>query len=149
MPHDAITRRQDVIPKVSHGGHDMVVLTKHDAPAGPNGEVLDDPFERMDIANATWMHEVLTQTYPGIPWRCIYDGAQKMAYVSVPILMGINKFWAINLTTDELSDGLLRRAGGQLLERYGVSRGRFNLESFLDARAKHSALVLPSRKVPE
>ena len=113
-----------------------------------DGEVLDDPFKGMDLANADWMSRVLRKHYPGVPWRCVYDGAQKMAYFSIPILMGVNKFWSINLKTDQLEEGLLMRAGGELLERYGMSRQRFNLNEFLDAREKHSALVVPSRKVP-
>ena len=102
----------------------------------------------MDQANAKWMMEVLQRHYPGNPWRTVHDGHNKMAYVSIPILMGINKYWAINLKTDELSEGLVMRCGGQLLERYGLSRQRFNLPSFLEAREKHSALVVPSRAVP-
>lgn len=150
MPHDARTIREDVVEKsVFGGGHDMVVRTQHMAPAGPDGEVADDPFERMDLANAKWMMEVLRKHYRGIPWRCVYDGAHKMAFVSIPILMGINKFWAINLTTDEMDEGLLMRAGGQLLERYGLNRERFNLNEFLTARQLHSALVVPGREVPE
>jgi hypothetical protein len=148
MPHDAVTLREDVISKILPSGHDMVVRTQHEAPAGPNSEVADDPFKRMDLANAKWMFDVLNREYPGIPWRCVHDGVQKMAYFSIPILMGINKFWAINLTTDALTDGLLKRAGGALLERYNVPRGRFDLAAFLEAREKFSALVMPSRAVP-
>lgn len=120
----------------------------HEAPAGNDGEVLDDPFARMDLANAKWMMDVLSNEYQGIPWRTVYDGAQKMAYFSIPILMGINKFWAVNLVTDEMTAALLKRAGGELLERYNLPRGCFNLNAFLDARDKHSALLVPSRKVP-
>jgi len=149
MPHDLRTIRQDILPKEASGGHDMVVLHKHDAPSGANGEVLHDPFAKMDFANADWMMQVLNKHYPGYPWRCVYDGAQKMAYFSIPILMGINKFWAVNLTTDTMDEGLLMRAGGQLLERYRLPRNRFNLGAFLDAREQHSALVVPSREVPE
>lgn len=149
MPHDARTLREDVVHKPSHGGHDMVVQTQHEAPAGPDGEIASDPFARMDLANAKWMMDVLLRAYPLRPWRCVYDGRNKMAFVSIPILMGINKYWAINLTTDALTDALLVRCGGEILERYGLSRSRFQLNQFLDAREKHSALVLPSRQVPE
>lgn len=148
MPHDAVTLREDVVEKATHGGHDMVVRTQHEAPAGPNSEVEHDPFARMDIANARWMMDILLKAYPLRPWRCVYDGRNRMAYVSIPILMGVNKYWAINLTTDDMTAALLVRCGGALLERYSQSRTRFNLGEFLDARGKHSALVVPSRKVP-
>lgn len=148
MPHDAVIERQDVVLKDTHGAHDLVNVTSYEAPSGPDGEVLHDPFKAMDQANQKWMAEVLQRHYPGHLWSTKYDGAQKMAYVSIPILMGINKFWAVNLTTDQLTDGLLMRMGGEILERYGLKRGRFQLDPFLEARAKHSALVVPGRKVP-
>jgi hypothetical protein len=148
MPHDLVTERQDVILKDARGAHDMVALAKYEAPANAEGGIAYDPFKTMDMANAKWMADVLLKAYPGYPWRCVYDGHQKMAYLSIPILMGINKFWAINLTTDQMTDGLLKRAGGELLERYEIPRGRFELTPFLEAREKHSALVVPGRKVP-
>ena len=149
MPHNAVTLREDVIEKTLGNGHDMVVRTQVERPAGPDNEVIVDKYEAQDIANAEWMMGVLLRAYPGRPWRVKHDGMQGMAYVSIPILMGINKYWAINLDTDPLTEALLIRCGGALLERYSMSRQRFNLGEFLDAREKHSALVLPSRKVPE
>jgi hypothetical protein len=149
MPHDVITLHDDVIEKQTHGGHDIIVRNQYEAPAGPNSELADDPFKRMDLANAKWMMDILLKEYPGHLWRTVYDGAQKMAYVSIPVLMGINKFWAINLVTDPLTEGLLIRCAGELLERYGLPRGRFELTPFLEAREKHSALIVPKRQVPE
>jgi hypothetical protein len=150
MADDAVTLREQVVPKSVFGtGHDMVVRFQHEAPFGPNGELVEDKHARQDLANAKWMMEVLQRHYAGVPWRTKFDGAQKMAYFNIPILMGINQWWAINLTTDPLDEGLLMRAGGEMLERYGMSRQRFNLTEFLDARAKHSALARPWLKVPE
>jgi hypothetical protein len=149
MPHDAECLSEAVVEKSSHGGHDMVIRRLHDAPAGPDGEVLDDPFASMDLANAEWMMGVLNKHYAGVPWRTVYDGRNKMAHFSIPILMGINRYWSINLTADELSEGLLMRAGGELLERYKVPRDRFDLAAFLSARALHSALLVQSRDVPK
>lgn len=150
MPHDAVALREDVIEKSVRGSqHDMVVRTLHEAPAGPDNEVLHDPFKKMDLANAKWMMDVLVKEYPGYMWRTVHDGVQKMAYVSIPILMGINKYWAINLTTDPMTEAMIKRCGGALLERYRQSRTKFNLTSFLEARQKHSGLVVPGRKVPE
>lgn len=148
MPHDSVIESQSVLEKSTHGGHDLVNVTSYEAPCGPDGEILHDPFKRMDQANQKWMAEVLQRHYPGHFWSTKYDGAQKMAYVSIPILMGINKFWAVNLTTDQLTDALLMRMGGEILERYGLKRGRLQLDQFLDARARHSALVVPGREVP-
>ncbi len=148
MPHDVITLREDVIEKTLGEGHDMVVRTQHEAPSGPDNEVIIDKHTRQDMASARWMMDVLMRAYPGRPWFVKHDGAQGMAYLSLPILMGINNVWAINLKTDPLTEGLLVRCGGAILERYSMSRQRFNLAEFLEAREKHSALVVPSRKVP-
>lgn len=147
MPHEPVVFHSDVV--ATPGEHKLSVERLYEAPSTADGEIANDPFARMDMANAQWMMNVLLQEYPGYPWRCIYDGAQKMAYLSIPILMGLNKFWAINLFTDEMTDGLLKRAGGQLLERYRLPRNRFDIDRFLEAREQHSALVLSSRKVPE
>lgn len=147
MPHDPVVVRTDV--KSERGMPELVVETSYEAPANADSTVAEDKYKAMDLANAKWMHETLTGAYPGYGWRTIYDGAQKMAYFSIPILMGINKFWAINLVTDELTKGLLIRGGGTLLERYGLRRGKLHLDQFLEAREKHSALVVPSRSVPE
>lgn len=149
MPHDPVIERQDVVLKRGTGQHDMVAVTSYEAPCGPNGEVLHDPYKGMDQSNQKWMQEVLQRHYPGHFWKVIHDGAQRMAYVSIPILMGINKYWAINLVADTLSEGLLMRMGGEILERYRLTRGAMQLVPFLEAREKHSILVDRSRSVPE
>lgn len=149
MPHDAVIERQDPILKSGAGQHDMTAVTSYEAPCGPDGEVLHDPYKAMDQANQKWMADTLLRHYPGHFWSTKHDGAQRMAYVSIPILMGVNKYWAVNLMLDTLSEALLVRMGGEILERYGLRRGRLELTPFLEAREKHSALVMPSRKVPE
>jgi hypothetical protein len=150
MADDAVTLREQVVPKSVFGtGHDMVVRFQYEAPLGPDGEHVEDKYAAQDMACAKWMMGVLQKHYPGVTWRTKHEGQQGMAYFGIPILMGINRWWAINLATDPLEEGLLMRAGGQLLERYGMSRQRFNLGEFLDAREKHSALVRPWLKVPE
>jgi hypothetical protein len=149
MSHDAETLREDVVIKDAHGAHDMVLLTKYEANSKADGSKDEnDPFMRMDLANAKWMMEVLQRHYPGHLWSTKYDGHHKMAYLSIPFLMGINKYWAVNLVQDQLTEGLLMRAGGELLERYGLKRSRFELTPFLEARDKHSALVNRKRVVP-
>jgi hypothetical protein len=45
------------------------------------------------------------------------------------------------------SEGILK-GGGELLERYRLPRGRFNLDRFLEARENHSIMLDRSRKVP-
>lgn len=148
MPHDLETVRQDVQLKDQHGGHDRVMLTKHEAPAGPDGEIAEDTRKEWDIWAAAQAMKILEAEYPGHFWRVVHDSAQGMAFISIPILMGVNRFMAINLRTHALDDMRVKLAGGEILERYGLTRGRIHMPSFLDAREQHSALVVPGRPVP-
>jgi hypothetical protein len=148
MPHDLQTTSQHVLLKDSFGSHDRVVMVKHEAPAGPNAEVLEDPLREYDEWAAKQVMTTLEQHYPGHCWRVIHDSKQGVCLISIPILMGVNKFMATNLKTHAMDDKRAVAAGGEILERYGLSRSRLHLPSFLDARARHSALVMPGRDVP-
>ena len=147
MPHDIITTRQDVLEKTTAGGHDRVVLEKYEAPADGDGGFAPDPYKEQDIAIARTMMSWLEKHYPGHLWGCIADSAQGIVKFNLPILMGINHWWVVNLRTHDVIDGM-RQGAGQILERYRLKRGRFELVSFLEAREKHSALVDHRRKVP-
>jgi hypothetical protein len=148
MPADAVTVRQDVVLKDVHGTHDRVVLTKYEAPMESDGVAASDPYKARDIAVARTMMAWLEKHYPGHMWGCIADLAQGIVKFNIPILMGVSEWWVVNLRTHDVIDGM-RIGAGQILERYRLPRGRFHLASFLEARAKHSKLVVPSRKVPE
>lgn len=148
MPHDLITTRQDVLLKDTAGGHDRVMLQMLEAPAGPDGEVLEDPFQGFDDWATKQVTETLERHYPGHSFRVIHSSHHKVCLISIPILMGVNKFMAVNLKTHCLDDHRVIQAGGEILERYGLLRGRFQAVPFLEAREKHSALVVPSRDVP-
>jgi hypothetical protein len=150
MPFDPVDVRQDVLLKDSPGGHDRVVMTKYEAPTSIDGESLgEDRWADFDIWAAGEAMKVLESEYPGHTFRVIHDSHQGVALISIPILMGVNKFMAVNLKTHVLDSTRVKNAGGEILERYGLLRGRFQLAPFLEAREKHSALVLPSREVPD
>lgn len=149
MPHDLVTTRQDVIEKTHVGGNDRVVLTKYEAPANAEGGIGEDTFREFDEWAARAVMKELERLYPGHLWRVVHDSFQGVCLISIPILMGINHFMAVNLKTHALDSDRVMKAGGEILERYGLLRGRFQLDPFLDAREKHSALVIPGRKVPD
>lgn len=148
MPHDHITIRQDVLAKDTHGGHDTVVLTKYEPPAKSDTEVADDPYRASDQAIADNMMKWLRREYPGHLWGVVVDQAQGIAKFNIPILMGFDMWWTINLKKTDIVEGMAAGAG-QILERYRLTRGRFNLTEFLEARAQHSRLVIGNRPVPE
>jgi hypothetical protein len=147
MPHDIITTNQTVLEKTTHGGNDRVVLEKYEAPCSPDGGYAPDPYREQDAAIARTMMAWLEKHYPGHHWGCIADSAQGIVKFNMPILMGVLDWWVVNLRTHDIIDGM-RQGAGQILERYRLRRGPFELVSFLEARAKHSALVNHRRKVP-
>jgi hypothetical protein len=147
MPHDAEITRQEVVLKDAPGQHDMVLVEKYEAPASGDGGIAHDPFKAKNAEVAATMMQWLQKHYPGYPWGCVADLAQGIVKFNIPILMGMQDWWVVNLRTHEVVDGM-RKGAGQILERYRLRRGRFELNPFLDARAKHSALVVPGRKVP-
>ena len=153
MPHDPRITRQDVVAKSGPGQHDRVVLTIEEAPAtaDENGNVTvsEDICKAYDEWAAGEVMKVLESEYPGHCFRVIHDSFQGVCLISIPILMGVNKFMAVNLKTHAMDSHRAKLAGGEILERYGLLRGRFQLAPFLDAREKHSALVIPGRPVPE
>lgn len=148
MPHDLVTTGQTVLEKTTHGGNDRVVLRKYEAPATADGGIAFDPFKEYDEWATDQVTAQLEKEYPGHHFRVIHDSHQGVCLISIPILMGINNFMAVNLKTHALDSNRVNKAGGEILERYGLLRGAFQLDPFLEAREKHSALVVPSRKVP-
>jgi hypothetical protein len=149
MPHDAETIRQDVVIKTSPGGHDSVILTKYEAPSADDGiHAAPDPNKERDLEIAGTMMRWLNRHFPGYLWATVADTKQGIVKFNIPILMGICDWWVVNLRTDDIVDGMAKGAG-QILERYRLPRHYFSLDAFLDARAKHSKLVVPTRLIPE
>jgi hypothetical protein len=148
VPHDVITIREDVVEKTTLGGHDMVVQTKYEAPADSEGGIADDEFKERDLAIAANMMKWLQREYPGHPWGAVSDLRQGIVKINIPILMGFEDYWIVNLRTHDIIEGMAQGAG-QILERYGLRRGRFHLGEFLEARAQHSKLIIKKRPIPE
>lgn len=145
MPHDLVTTNLEV--SKTDGAPDAVLQTRYEAPAGPNAEVAEDPYAEADALLAQRSMEWLRSRYSGHLWCVISDLAQGIVKFNIPILMGVNNFWIINLRTTSMADGLVEGAG-QILERYNLRRGRIDVAAFLEAREKHSILVNRFRKVP-
>ncbi len=149
MPHDPITVNRHIEEKTYTGGHDRMVFEKYIPPADvETGGFAVDPHRERDLDMARHVRTYLLTRFPvGYEWCVEADIAQGVLKISIPILMGVRNWYVVNLHTTPIDRGVLRGAG-EILERYRLSRSRFNLGSFLDARAAHSALVVPSRRVP-
>jgi hypothetical protein len=99
-----------------------------------------------DLWVARRAYALLDRAYPGHGWQVIADSAQGYVGVRLPILTGGN--WAYLIKWADLTPAQVIRAGGELLERYRLPRGRFELGRFLEAREKHSILLGRTREVP-
>ena len=154
---DPITVKTEIVEDDAPGAHDQKRTTQYIPTLDADGNVLPDPYREYDIWVADQAARLLEEAYPGYGWRTMHDTARnkdtgnhdKILLISIPVLMGINNYIAINRQQTELTEGRVLAAGGEILERYGQRRGRMQLAQFLEARAKHSALVNRSRKVPE
>jgi hypothetical protein len=100
-----------------------------------------------DLWVARRAYALLDRAYPGHGWQVIADSAQGYVGVRLPILTGGN--WAYLIKWPDLTPAQVIRAGGELLERYRLPRGRFEVGTFLEARERDSILLDRSKKVPE
>src|SRR5262249_38342894 len=102
---------------------------------------------RTDLATARAVRRILATAYPGYDWEVVADSAQGYVAFRIPALMGMN--YAYLVKGRDLTPEAVLKGGGELLERYRLPRGKFDLDRFLEARAAHSILLDRSRKVPE
>jgi hypothetical protein len=119
---------------------------KVEARFGPSGEG-SASRAAYDLWVARRAYALLDTAYPGHGWQVIADSAQGYVGIRLPILTGGN--WAYLIKWADLTPAQVIRAGGELLERYRLPRGRFELGRFLEAREKHSILLMPGRTIPE
>jgi hypothetical protein len=100
-----------------------------------------------DLAAARSVRRILDTAYPGHDWEVVADSGQGYVAFRIPALMGAN--YAYLIKGKDLTPAAVLNGGGELLERYRLPRGRFDLDRFLAARAEHSVLLDRSKKVPE
>jgi hypothetical protein len=146
MPHDPKVVHSELVTEP--GTHRLEIIETHEAPAGPDGEVLFDEFQERDTAVQRTMYRWLFKHYPGHFWVTGADLRNRIVMFKIGILMGEGDWWAINLRTHPDIIREMHRGAGEILERFGLRRGRFELGSFLEAREKYSPLVVPGRKIP-
>lgn len=132
------------------GGHDRTVVSTYIPKLSREveGEEAPDPYAQKDMELAAKVHGFLATRFPiAYDWCVRSDIAQGVVLVSIPVLMGINNWMAIHINHPDFSDKVVDLAG-EILERYLLPRDKYDLGKFLEARAKHSALVVPGRPVP-
>ena len=128
---------------------EMRVDTHHDTPDGGLSHE-----EAWRIASETDMArkiaECLQLYYPGHAWEVTVDSRKGGAEMRIAILMtGAHCFF---MRFDDIAgpndfNRVVRDAGGELLERFKIPRGGFDLTAFIEAQPK--AVLHINQKVPE
>ena len=140
---DPVMTRLDAQEHIQ-GLPDQTIIEQYLAP----NDVAFDIHKDYDMWCARRGMALLKTYYPGHFWQVESDVKRHLFKISIPILMGVCNWYVINLRTHELTPENVREAGGNILERYKLKRGRFELGAFLEAREKHSKLVVKRRPVP-
>lgn len=136
-----------VTGKESGADHDQVVMKQY-IPQPGDEPIEADQHREADEAMANWVLTFIRTRFPcGYEWCVRSDLRQGVVMISLPLLMGVNKWMVINLAKTSLGHGVLM-VTGEILERYRLSRTHYDVGALLAAREKHSALILPSRQVP-
>lgn len=94
--------------------------------------------------------EQLNFYYPGHAWEVTVDSRQGGAQLRIAVLMtGSQCFYMRfnDIAGPNDFNRVVRDAGGELLERFRIPRGGFDLTSFIEAQPK--AVLHINQKVPE
>lgn len=153
VPQDPVIQHQEVVPRPGFGQHDQVLVESHVAPSSSviEGAAEFDPFKDADMAIARQVRDFLRKFPGGYTWFIEADIKHQIVKFNIPVLMGKEHWAVINLRTHGTNEAFGKAVvdlAGEILERYGQSRSKFNLGSFLDARAQHSKLIKPWAPIP-
>jgi hypothetical protein len=72
--------------------------------------------------------------YPGHPWAVEVNMKQGYAKVSIPDLLGPN--WGYVILLSDMSDQMVVKAGGEILERFKIPRNRIDVAHYLSLETK-------------
>jgi hypothetical protein len=99
-----------------------------------------------ELAAARHIHGLLRRVYPGHSWMVDVSVQKGGVAISIPVLLGGN--WVYFIKGSDLSDWKVVEAGGEILERFRLPRGAFELGSWQEARRRFSLMLHPQQKVP-
>jgi hypothetical protein len=147
MPHDP-----KVINVTFENGRFYIHQYDEPAEVDEHGDYIhvEDLHKETDAKFERSMLQWLDGHFPmGGYWSTHCDARQGICWFNIPVLMGMDFVWRINMQKDDDIVMQMHRGAGEICERYSLPRGRFDLDRFLAAREKHSRLVLPTRRIPE
>lgn len=107
---------------------------------GLGDDLSPDPFASRKMTIAKHVGDLLQKHYCGHAWHAevVMDRRGGMVKVRLNGIMPANRWYAINFRHSETLHSLEKavvKAGGELLERYGIRRGNFNLDDWRNALA--------------
>lgn len=90
-----------------------------------------NPFARAELATCKWVGEKLERFFPGHPWMvvCRMNKTGGIIQIQLRGLMPATYWYVLKLDTvlhDASGHGTIRKAAGELLERYNIARGKFS-----------------------
>jgi hypothetical protein len=124
-PGDPITMRQDFVKGAN--GPRMNIQSR----ITPSQVHADAERDQRDMQMARGIGRYLHSLYEGHFWQVEVDSKQGYAAITIPLLLG-NWKWKIPLT--ELSQAMVRKAGGEILERFKIPRSTIDVGAFLGAK---------------
>jgi hypothetical protein len=103
-------------------------------------ETRDETLRDVKLAKAIGEH--LEREYPGYLFRVTYESRQGIVRITLPTLLPPGYGYTVKLAQLASDPGwtLIRKAGGELLERFHLRRGRRNSDEWDDARKKYDRI---------
>jgi hypothetical protein len=127
---------QDVDGRSTDGALKMRIERKYTPPLDGS----EDDFKAFDNWLARRVAEMLVKEFYGYEWHVMADSRQGIIAFSIPEIMGATLKQVIRLAEyADLTPALIRRTGGEMLERMGLRRGPIDIAQYLRAKdRKHT-----------
>lgn len=135
MSHTRV--RHDFLDR-SAGEADTLVFTTNET-HGEGGRE-GDPHAAWDDRVARAIGRVLHGHYRGHCWNVWVSRAHGIAKIWISVLMNPQTPYVLRLS-ESITPGDVMRAGGEILERYGIPRSGVDFAAIADARARLGPLA--------
>ena len=146
-------------PGLARGRAPTIIREKHSTVAAQfayeHPDLDDDPQEDKhlpyDLMLAKAIAQLKEREYPGHPFEVHVETEQGVVLVSIPALMGpINRYiiHVRDLYSDPKLD-LVKRAFGEILERYKISRAGYSRDDFASAVSADPIVFRRHKAVPD
>lgn len=124
---------------------------KYDSNDSDTNDPRADAHLNADLSLARALAELKEREYPGHPFEFEVNSAQGVVLISIPALMGPINRYVIHVR-DLYGDPRLervKRACGELLERYGIARAGYSRDDFAAAVTAKPVLFRRHQDVPD